>query len=330
MFDKSMLHRPGLAIDPVNDNRHKLGNKPFARESVPYVIHLPEEGIGILTYTWVNRDSVAGALMAVFGPGIGPVPIQQRIPDRPVSPEMDFSNWQIADQPNAQQNKLSNEKFDGLSMQQDLKFGSAHVRWQHPQATMDFTFEAYHPPYAYGSHKDGCPAYTADNRIEQSGRVKGTLTLNDRVITFDTTGHRDHSWGTRDWTAFQHYKWFQGQAGDGVSVHFWQQHALGRTTLRGYVFKDKLMAEVTAVEVDWQGDENYRQQKYSAIVTDEAGRRTTVSVDVYAHYPLIPDAGIVLNESAGRAVIDGKPGLGWLEMAWPKDYLDHIIANSPY
>ena len=149
------------------------------------------------------------------------------------------------------------------------------------------------------------------------------MKLGDRTITFDTTGHRDHSWGTRDWSAFQHYTWFQGQAGDGVSVHFWKQNALGRTVVRGYVFKEGLLAEVTDVTVDWQGDANFRHTQY------EAGRKTTISVDVYAHYPLIPDPAIVLNETAGRATIDGKPGLGWMEMAWPKAYLDHIIANSP-
>jgi hypothetical protein len=55
-----------------------------------------------------------------------------------------------------------------------------------------------------------------------------------------------------------------------------------------------------------------------------------VHVDAFGHYPLVPDPAIVLNEAAGKAVIDGKAGVGWMEMAWPKEYLNHIIANSPY
>ncbi len=55
----------------------------------------------------------------------------------------------------------------------------------------------------------------------QGKHVKGTLTLGDGKIKCDTTaGHRDHSWGTRDWLAFQHYRWFQGQTGTDCSVHF--------------------------------------------------------------------------------------------------------------
>src|SRR5260370_17493122 len=123
-----------------------------------------------------------------------------------VASTMNFSDW----------------KLDGFSMQQDVKFGAAHIRWEHPQATLDFNFAGFHPPYAYGSNRAGCPGYAATNRIEQSGRVTGTLALATRHIKFDATGHRDHSWGTRDWTAFQHYKWFSCQVRDELSVHFCQ------------------------------------------------------------------------------------------------------------
>src|SRR3546814_4983273 len=81
-------------------------------------------------------------------------------------------------------------RIDGFRMQQDLAFNKAHVRWETPEATVDFDFEAFHPPYAYGSDPRGCPAYCATDRIEQAGRAKGTLRIGDRVIAFDATGHR--------------------------------------------------------------------------------------------------------------------------------------------
>ena len=314
MFEHVKLARPDLAIDPVHDGRHKLGERAHGRESIPYLVNLPDEKIAFFTYFWVNQDGTSGAALAIFGPGVGPEPIQQRIADQPVPADMDFSDW----------------KLDGYEMQQDLKFGTAHIRWVHPQATVDFTFEGFHPPYAYGSNKNGCPPYAATNRIEQSGRCVGTLTLGDRVIAFDTTGHRDHSWGTRDWKAFQNYRWFIGQAGTDVSVHFWHLHALGRTDVRGYVFKDGLMAEVTDVSVDWQGDAEYWHTAWDATVKDEAGRTTQIHMDVHSHYRLVPDPAIALNEAAARGTIDGKLGVGWMEMAWPSDYLAHIVANSPY
>lgn len=309
-----LLARPQLTVDQVHDGRHRLGDEAFARESIPYLVTLPEEEIAFFTYSWVNRESMAGAILVVFGPGVGPTPVQIRLPDRPVPADMDFSDWRI----------------DGFTMRQDLKFGVADISWQSEDASVEFRFEAYHPPYAYGSHADGCPRYCAINRIEQSGRVVGRLTLGGREINFDTTGHRDHSWGTRDWQAMQHYKWFQGQAGPDVSVHFWDLQALGRSELRGYVFKDGLMAEVTGVDIDWRHGPDYLHTGYDCVVHDEAGRRTDISVEVFAHYALIPDPSLVLNEGAGRAVIDGKPGVGWLEVAWPTGYLDHIRKNCAY
>lgn len=313
-MDNAVLARPGLAVDPANDGRHQLGGEPFARESIPYLVNLPEAGIALFTYTWVDRDSKAGAMLAIFGPGVGPEPIQVRLADRVVPLDMDFSDWTI----------------DGFTMRQDLQFGVADIRWESPEALFELRFEAFHPPYSYGANAGGCPPYAAIDRIEQSGRATGRLTLNGREIAFDTTGHRDHSWGTRDWRAMQHYKWFEGQAGPDVSVHFWQLQALGRTELRGYVFKDGLMAEVTDVAIDWEHDNEFRQIQYDFTLQDEAGRTTSVSVDVFAHYPLIPDPALILNEGAGRALIDGMPGLGWMEVAWPADYLAHIKAAGPY
>ena len=313
-MDTALLARPGLAVDPVNDARHRLGDEPFARESIPYLVSLPDAGIALFTYTWVDRTSNAGAMLVIFGPGVGPEPVQIRLTDRPVPGDMNFSHWRI----------------EGFSMRQDLRFGTADVRWESPEALLELRFEAFHPPYSYSANAGGCPPYAAIDRIEQSGRATGRLVLNGKAIDFDTTGHRDHSWGTRDWRTMQHYKWFEGQAGPDISVHFWELQALGRTELRGYVFKDGLMAEVSDLTVAWEHDTDFRQTQFDATLQDEAGRVTSVSVNFFAHYPLIPDPALVLNEGAGRALIDGKQGLGRLEVAWPIDYLAHIKSTGAY
>lgn len=315
MFENAVLARPELSVDPRHDGRHKLDPaRPFNRESIPIIVNLPEHGIAFFTYTWVNARGEAGAAIAIFGPGVGPEPIQARLPDRPVPDDMDFSDWRI----------------DGFSMKQDLKWGRAEVKWDSPQATFDFVFEGYHPPYAYSANVEGCPLYCADDRIEQSGRVKGTVRIGDRTIEFDGFGHRDHSWGTRDWVAFQNYRWCMAQAADDTSVHFWHLHALGSTKLLGYVFKDGVMAEVTALDVSWTHDEQFLQRSLDATLTDEKGRTTKLSIEFTGHYPLIPDPAVTLMEGNGRAAIDGKQGVGWVEVAWPTAYLEHIRSIPLY
>lgn len=314
MYKTSSLYHPDLALDSVHDGRHQLNNHPKARESIPYCVVIPEENIALFTYTWVDADSNAGAALAIYGPGAGATPIQQRLADRPVSADMNFDNWII----------------DGFSMRQDLNFQTAQIAWKNEQIELEFDYEAFHPPYAYSMHKDGCPAYIASNRIEQSGTAKGRLKIGDRTITIDTTAHRDHSWGARDWLVMQHYKWFQGQVGKDVSVHFWHLQALGRTEIRGYVYKDGIQAEITAMEVEVKTDNNLRQESMSASLRDEMGRITSLKGEFFSHYPLIPDPDFVLNEACMVVEIDGKAGVGQLEMAWPKAYLDHIQSNGPY
>jgi hypothetical protein len=314
VFEWSKIARKALDVDPAHDNRHKLDAGLTARESIPYMINLPDEGIAGFIYTWVNGASEAGAVLALFGPTLGEQPIQCKIADRPVPVGMDFANWQI----------------DGFSMSQDLKFGHADIEWKSEGISLNLAYDAFHPPYAYGANADGCPSYTATNRIEQSGYLKGQIVIAGRAIPVNSLGHRDHSWGTRDWGAFQHYNWFEGQTADGVSVHFWRFVALGRINLRGYVFKDGLLAEVTNVQIALKYTDDLWHQSLNATISDEAGRITTVEAEFYARYTLVPSPLLSLRESPARAIFDGKPGLGWMEVAWPPTYLDYVAAHGPY
>jgi hypothetical protein len=308
------LFRPDTTIDPVNDGRHVLPDRPLMRESIPYCVVMPKEKIALFTYTWVNKDSVAGAAFGLWGPGVGAQPITAYLPDRPVPHDMNFDGWRI----------------EGFSMRQDLAFQTAEVRWEGPEASVDFRFEAFHPPYAYSSHAGGCPPYAADDRIEQSGRITGTLRIGDRVIDIRTMGHRDHSWGTRDWGALHFYRWLQSQAGDDMSVHFWEFYALGERQLRGYVCKSGLMAEITTLDLQWQGDAQFNHTAFQADIVDEAGRHTRVDAKVFGVYPLVPDPDFVLNEGAAEIMIDGVPGSGWLEFGWPRPYLEHVRRVGLY
>ena len=314
MLHDVKLAREGLRVADEHDGRHALPDSPIARESIPMMINDPDAGIAGFAYTWVTGASEAGAVLALFGPGVGDQPAVEKLADRPVPRDMGFDDWRL----------------DGFTMRNDLKFDRSQLGWDSPTAKVDLTFEAFHPPYAYGAHKDGCPSYTATDRIEQSGTLKGTIEVAGKRFDYDGLGHRDHSWGTRDWGAWQHYNWFEGQAADGTSVHFWRFIALGRINLRGYVSKDGLLAEITALDLDVEYNDDLWQQNFTAHITDEAGRETRVEGQFYAHYALIPSDLLTLREGAARATYDGKPGIGWMEVAWPPAYLDYVKTNGPY
>lgn len=300
--------RPIPVLDPIHDGRHQLRDLPLERESIPYVISLPEHGIATFVYTWVTKDNVAGCAFLAYGPGIGPQPIMEMVGGVDVGTQKNFDDWQVGP----------------LHLQQDLKLSRAKLTARGKRVELDASFEAAHPAYAYGFHRDGCPDWAATNRLEQAGRIQGTLKIDGKAYAIDTTCARDHSWGTRNWDTPQHWKWLHAQAGPDTCVHFWKIEARGRTELRGYVFRDGVMAEMDAVDVDWQNDAQYRHTHIDATLRDSAGRSTRVKGEYFAHFPMPPVPTCTLMEGAMRCEIDGKPGVGWTEVMWPTAYLEFL------
>lgn len=316
MFDAFRLTRPDLIAKPEDDGRHPLDSaKPRDRESIPYVVSVPEEGLSFFSYTWINSANEAGAYLSVFGPAVGPEPLSFRMEDRVVDPAMDFSEW----------------KIDGFEMNHDLRFKDATCRFKNDKVDLDFDFTAFHPAYHYGAHKDGCPIYCATDRTEQSGWVKGQLKVGGKTYDLDTGGHRDHSWGSRDWLAFlPGYRWFVGQVGTDTSLHFWDLNCLGKPALRGYVAKDGLMAEITDLELDWELDSNFLLKGMVGTITDEAGRKTTLKTEQFSYSVMPPCPEVTLIESGARIWVDGREGIGWTEFAWSSSYLEHCRSIPEY
>src|SRR3546814_13834629 len=125
------------------------------RESIPYCVVMPKEKIALFTYTWVNKDSVAGAAFGVWGPGVGGEAITGYLPDRPVPRDMTFDAWQI----------------EGFSMRQDLAFETAELRWEGPQASVALRFAAFPPPSAYSTLSVASPLYASEPRTHSHSRT---------------------------------------------------------------------------------------------------------------------------------------------------------------
>lgn len=299
-------NRPIPVLDPVNDGRHQLRDLPLERESIPYVVSLPECGVGAFIYTWVTKDSLAGSALVGFGPALDQ-PVAEKVDGIEVPRDMNFDDWSVGP----------------VSLKQDLKLQNAEIASKCDRMAFECKFEALHPAYAYSSHPDGCPDWAATDRLEQAGKLVGTLTIDGKVYEVNSTCARDHSWGTRDWGVPQHWKWLHAQSGE-TCVHFWQIQARGRVELRGYISKDGLMAEVTSVDVDFTVDDKYHQKTISATVRDTAGRSVEVRGEYFAVLPFHPEPSCTLNEGAMSCTVDGQPGRGWTEMMWPTAYIDYL------
>src|SRR5262245_39436372 len=124
--------QPVHVPDPANDGRHKLRVLPLERESMPYIISLPEHGIATSIYTWVTNDNVAGWLFAVCGPAVGDEPIMEAVDGIDVGPEADFDNWQVGP----------------VHVEHRMDLRTAHISGTTRRIQLEATFQATHSAYA--------------------------------------------------------------------------------------------------------------------------------------------------------------------------------------
>jgi hypothetical protein len=149
-----------------------------------------------------------------------------------------------------------------------------------------------------------------------------------RTIAFDTTGHRDHSWGTRNWGAIQHWKWILVQTPAGDAVHLMETVGLGEHRVLGYVFKGGTFAGITGVsDLAYDLRPDLMHTSLASTVHDDAGRDTALRFEAAAEFVFPVSPTCTMHEVAMRASIDGVPGPGHVEMGWPLDYLERAQAD---
>jgi len=300
-------------MDPVNHSRHLLRREALQRESTAYLFQLPDQGIAGYLYTWVDGLSVAGSALFMYGPAIGEKPIEVLLKGKAIPQTQNFDDFRVG----------------GLHLKLNANPDLADLTFTSDVANVEYHFEAMHPPYAYSCHKDGSPQFIADDRYEQSGLIRGVIRIPGQPeIRFEGTGHRDHSWGTRHWGIAQHWKWCITQAGPHFAVHFMELHAMGNRLVRGYVFRDGKVAEITELDVQYEFDEGFWHTSVVAVVKDELGRTTTMRGTVFARYLMEPHPMSSNHQGSMRLTIEGVPGVGHLEMQWQKPYLDYIQTQD--
>jgi len=78
----------------------------------------------------------------------------------------------------------------------------------------------------------------AAEHYEQAGTYTGTFRIGDRVIPIDAIGHRDHSWGVRDWFAPEKWTWLSVEFGEDLGLNLCRI-VIGKVDLLlGYIIRD--------------------------------------------------------------------------------------------
>ena len=135
---------------------------------------------------------------------------------------------------------------------------------------------------------------------------------------FDGRGYRDKSWGMRDWSAPELWRWFALPFGPDLAMNAVIVRIAGMDLRGGWAWKDGEVKPVTGVELDTVYGDDGRTQ-------EQGGERLRVEGDVVnvAHLPIAAGGRTtLLNEGLTRWSLDGREALGIAE------YL-HQLGDQP-
>jgi len=300
-------------LDPSDDLRHRPAAGGRMRDSLFWELIMPDERLGFQAYLYLTGAGKAGFNVIVWGAEAKPIVLDLGHGDVPDA--MDFDDF----------------KLNGLRLVQPVPHKRAVLHYESEKVKLKYDFTGLHAPFSYHDNPDGLPAWMAVNRYEQTGRVTGFLELSGRRIEWDRIGHRDHSWGVRDWGVPQHWKWFVAYADDGSRLlNGWIWIAKGEWGFGGYVVRDGELVAIQSIKQQAEFDDAMMQRRLEVEILDVAGGKTQVLLEVFGivRLPSNDRYGTLIIEGACRALIDGRPGAGQLEMHWSQNYLDHLTGAA--
>jgi len=301
---------PGFG--PNDDLRHWPAPGGKMRDSLFWELIMPEERLGMQIYLYVTDKGKTGYNVAVWGPGEQPVRL--KLAQGVVGPDMDFDDFE----------------FEGLRVKQPELRRTAEVSYRSDDLNIEFNFEAVHDAFSYRSNPDGLPEWFAQNRLEQTGHVTGFLDIGGRRIEWDRKGHRDHSWGPRDWGIPHHWKWFIAYTESGRVANGWIWIARGEWGFAGYVVKDGVTVPVSHINHRAEYHDDMTQRRLEADLVDITGETTHVVMESFGvvELPTRDRMNTVIYEAACRAVIDGEDGAGQYETHWSAPYLQYLVESG--
>jgi hypothetical protein len=186
------------------------------------------------------------------------------------------------------------------------------------RTSVDLTWEATMP--AFDFHEAGELAEIAQEHFEQCGTVTGTVRIDGVEHVVAGVGHRDKSWGVRDWSGIRGWEWISAQFGDGLAFNVTLGHVDGRPVHNGFVHRDGVNRALVRAAVDytWAGRAHVPESARIDF-TDDDGMRYRVTGTALAQVPLVKD-GLFLQEThtAFEVAVGGvtRHGIGVMEHAW--------------
>jgi hypothetical protein len=187
--------------------------------------------------------------------------------------------------------------------------------------TVDLTWTAYTPPFDFHGETsfDYTPTNVAAAHFEQAGTVTGRIRANGTEYTIDGCGHRDKSWGVRDWAKIEGWDWISAQFGPELAINATQVLTDGKHSPAGFVWHGGSNHAIRTLEVrhDFGAPHVTRRTLVRATCAD--GLQIELIATPHTQFPLYRK-GLMIQESPSHftAQVAGKSysGLGIVEHTW--------------
>src|SRR4051794_12149820 len=192
---------------------------------------------------------------------------------------------------------------------------------------VDLAWTAFHEPHDYHAGLKALGAADEDlalapSHFEQCGTVRGEVRLGGRSFEIDGLGHRDKSWGARDWNGITGWEWLTAHFGEDLAFNatVWSPPGADATIPGGFVTRDGSNRALVATAVDYEWTRLRHVPRRATITfTDERGEDYTVRATALAQFPLFKK-GLFIQETHARFELDlggeTRTGIGVLEHAW--------------
>lgn len=297
----------------ADDLLHDITGRPHGRESLFWVLPVPHQGMLGLAYLYRDADTGKFGRIIALADSVSAKPLF----------------WDVAGDLDMEGDDLDDCVVGGLHVRQPDPLRTAEISFARGDVRLECSMTGLHEPFSWHEGADGCPAWAADERYEQSVRTTGTFSAGGRTVAFDSTGHRDHSWGTRDWRALQHWKWMNASTPDGdVSVHAWISYALGDRQVNGYVNRAGTVSPIVTAEAKATLDDQFMHQSVVGSFTTADGRELRLEAKAVAGLP-VPARHLQMNEIACSATFDGaQPAIAHIELGWPQAYVSDYTGPA--
>lgn len=118
----------------------------------------------------------------------------------------------------------------------------------------------------------------AAEHYEQAGTYSGTLKIGGKKISLDAVGHRDHSWGIRDWFAPESWVWLSVEFGEEIGLNLCRI-VIGRVDMFfGYIIRDGVNYPLKDYKLETEFEfDGITQKNIRFSIEDTGGFRMDVS-----------------------------------------------------